>query len=95
MIKKANESIGFRYLLTEIQLYALILLELNIFYKKYWRKSEINQLLTIFLEYKIMNLLCVYFTVLLSQNLLSAGKNLLDFTNLFSPNDYKKWQNNI
>ena len=33
--KKVKEHIGFHYLLTEIQLYTLILLELNIFLKKY------------------------------------------------------------
>ena len=32
--KKVNELIGFRYLLTEIQLNNMILLELNIFLKK-------------------------------------------------------------
>ena len=33
--KKVKEHIGFHYLSTEIQLYTLILLELNIFHKKY------------------------------------------------------------
>ena len=32
--KKVKKHIGFHYLLTEIQLYILILLELNIFHKK-------------------------------------------------------------
>ena len=32
---------------------------------------------------------CVNFIVLLSQNML-AGKTLLDYTNLFSTNDYKR-----
>ena len=66
MTKKAKEHIGFHYLLTEIQLYTLILLGLNKFFKKYQTKSEINQLLTIHLEYKIMILLCVDFIVLFS-----------------------------
>ena len=65
MMKIVKEHIGFHYLLIEVQLYTLILLELNIFLKKY---SKINQLLTIYLEYKILNLLCVDFVVLLSQN---------------------------
>ena len=69
MIKIVKEYIGFHYLLTKIQLYTLILLELNIFHKKYETKSEIKQLLTIYLEYKIMNLLCVDFIVSLSQNI--------------------------
>ena len=63
MMKIVKEHIGFHYLLIEVQLYTLILLELNIFLKKY---SKINQLLTIYLEYKILNLLCVDFVVLLS-----------------------------
>ena len=33
--KKVKEQIGFQYLLSEIQLHTLILLELNIFLKKY------------------------------------------------------------
>ena len=33
--KKVKEHIGFPYLFTEIQVYTLILLELNIFLKKY------------------------------------------------------------
>ena len=35
MTKKAKEHIGVHYLLTELQLYTLILLELNIFLKKH------------------------------------------------------------
>ena len=56
-------------LLTEIQLHSLNLLELHIFHKKYYRQSEINQLFTIYLEYKIMNLSCVDFNASLSQNI--------------------------
>ena len=43
-----------------------------------------NHFLTIFLEYKITNLLCVDYIVLL------PGKTLSNYTNLFSPNEYKK-----
>ena len=57
--KKVKEQIGFYYLLTEIQLYTLILLESDIFHKKHQTKSKINQLLRIYLEYKTMILLCV------------------------------------
>ena len=45
--KKVNKHIGFHYLLMEIQLYTLILLESNMFLKKYKTKSKLNQLLTI------------------------------------------------
>ena len=35
MIKIVKEHIGFQYLLTELQLYTLTRLELNVFQKKY------------------------------------------------------------
>ena len=77
-----------------MQLYTLTLLVLNIFPKNYQIKSKIKQLLTIYLEYEIMNLLCADFIASLSQNML-AGKALLDCTYLFSPNDYKKNEKRI
>ena len=66
MTKKVKKLTGFHYLLIKIQLYTLILLKLGIFVKKYLKKLEINQLLIIYLEDKIMNLLCVDITVSLS-----------------------------
>ena len=65
MTKEAKEHTEFHYLLTEILLLTLILSELNIFLKKYFAKSKINQLLTIHLQSKIMILLYVDFFVLL------------------------------
>ena len=56
--KIVKEQIGFHYLLIEIQLYILIFLGLNMLINNYQTKSEINRLLTIYLEYKIINLLC-------------------------------------
>ena len=56
--KIVKEQIGFHYLLIEIQLYILIFLGLNMLLNNYQTKSEINRLLTIYLEYKIINLLC-------------------------------------
>ena len=53
--KKVMEHIGFHYLLSEIQLYTLILLEFNIFLK-HQTKSEIIQLHTLHSEFKKMNL---------------------------------------
>ena len=52
-----------------------------------FKKSKINQLLTIYLEYKIMNLLYVCFIVSLPHN---VSETLLYYINLFSPNNYKK-----
>ena len=63
MIKIVKGHIGFHYILIKIQRYTLILLGLNIFLYKYWKNSKINQILTIYLEYKTMNLLCVDFIV--------------------------------
>ena len=48
MIIIVNEHIGLHYLL--IELYTLILLELNMFLHMYYTKSEINQSLTTDLE---------------------------------------------
>ena len=56
--KKVKEQIGFHYLLIEIQVYTLIFLGLNKLLNNYQTKSEINPLLTMYLEYKIINLLC-------------------------------------
>ena len=43
MTEKVNEYTEFHYLLTEIQLRTLVLLELNIFPKKYSTKSKTNE----------------------------------------------------
>ena len=56
--KIVKKQIGFHYLLIEIQLYTLIFLGLNKLLNNYQTKSEINPLLTMYLEYKIINLLC-------------------------------------
>ena len=48
----------------------------------------INQLLTTYLEYKMMILLYVDFIVLFHR-IYACRKFLLDYTNLFSPNNYK------
>ena len=87
MIKQVNKHIGFDYLLTEIQLYTLILLELNIFLKTYRIKSKINLPHATYLEYKIMIL---YVSILFYHfhRIYAWRKTLLDYTNLFSPNDY-------
>ena len=64
-------------------------LELNL-YQKYQTKWKVNQLLTIYLEYKIMNLLfCVFYGITFIEYMLVV-KTLLDYTNLFSPNDHKR-----
>ena len=64
--KKVRRHIGFHYLPTEIRFCTLILLELNIFRKKYYRKSKGNPPFATYLEYKLMILLCGIFIVSLS-----------------------------
>ena len=50
----------------------------------------INQLLAIYLECKTIILLCVDFIAFIEYML--AGKILVDYTNLFSLNGYKKYK---
>ena len=64
--KQVKKHIGFHYLLTQIQLCTLILLELSMFLKMYQTKSKINLSLTTYEEYNLIILLCVDFIVLLS-----------------------------
>ena len=71
-------------------MYTLILLELKTFLKKYSTNSEINQLLATYLEYKIMNLLCVDSICIAFIEYMLAGKTWLDYTDLFSRDYYKK-----
>ena len=63
--KQVKKHIGFHYLLTQIQLCTLILLELSMFLKMYQTKSKINLSLTTYEEYNLIILLCVDFIVLL------------------------------
>ena len=51
----------------------LILLELNIFLKKYYTKPGKNQLLIIYLVYKMMSLLCEFYIAFIEDML---GKKL-------------------
>ena len=75
MTNQVKQHIVFHYLLTEIQLCSLILLELNIFLKKDWTKSMINRLLVTDLEYSLMTLLCMDFIA--SIKYMTAGKTRL------------------
>ena len=64
--KKIKRTHWFLLFIDKIQLCTLILLEINIFHKKYQAKAKINLSLKIYLEYKIMILFCVDFIVFLS-----------------------------
>ena len=91
MTNKVMERIMILYLLTKIELCSLILLELNTFCKKILSKikdlkSIIHNILRTQDNDSIMYGFC-------SNALIAyifAGKVLLHFTKLFSPNDYKR-----
>ena len=52
--------------------------------------SEINQLLIIYLEHTINEfIMCGFYCIAFIEYML-AGKTLLNYTNLFPPNNYKK-----
>ena len=52
--------------------------------------SEINQLLITYLEHTINEfIMCGFYCIAFIEYML-AGKTLLNYTNLFSPNNYKK-----
>ena len=72
--------------MTEIQLHTLILLELNIFLTKHEIKSFTHNLFRIQDDDSIM---CGFYCIAFIEYML-AGKSLLNYTNLFSPNDYKR-----
>ena len=82
MIKIVKEHIRFHYLLKEIQLCTLILLELNVFPQEVLNKIGDKSIThNIFRIEGNESIMCEY---------MLAGKTLLDYTNLFSPNYYKK-----
>ena len=94
--KKVKEHIGFDCLLREMQLYTLIFFEFNIIlnqYKSIMKINLINQDKSIMRnivrtknnESVMLGFYCIAFI----EHML-AGKALLDYTHLFSPNDYKK-----
>ena len=72
--------------MTETQKWTLIILELNIFLKKFKANSKINQLLIIIQsdDFIMCGLYCIAFI-----EHMIPRKILLDYTNIFSLNDYK------
>ena len=83
MTKIVKEHIGFHYLLIEIQLYTLILLEVL---NKIRHKSITHNIFRIQDNESTMSgFYCIIFI-----KYMVAGKTLLDYADLFSPSDYKK-----
>ena len=70
--------------------YILIALELNIFQKKLTNSGEDENIITNIYRIQACNLImCGYFCVGFIDFMLK-GKNLLEYKNLFSSNEYKK-----
>ena len=88
MIKKVILHIGFLYLLTEVHLFTLILLEFipQEISSNIKHKSITHNTFRIQGNKSIMS---GFYCITLIEYML-AVKTLLDYTNLFSPNDYKK-----
>ena len=90
MINKGNEHIVFHYLLTKLRLCTLILLELNIFLKKVLNKVKDKSIAhSIFRTQSYNGMICRFYCMAFKEHMI-AGKNLLDYTNSFSLQDYKK-----
>ena len=88
-IRKVKEHVRFHYLLTKKQRCTLILLELNIPFKKYQTNSEITQLLSIFRIniFRIQDnksVMSGFYRISFTEYMLG------DYTDLFSPNERKK-----
>ena len=92
MIKIVKEHMGSHYshyLLWEIQLYTLIILELNIFLRKYWKSKILTFTYNIFRINGDESITCGFCCIAFIEFIL-ARKTLSDYTNLISSNDYKK-----
>ena len=83
---KIRAGIGLLYLLKLMKLFILVVLAWNIFLKKLINLLVIKKLKRIQAYDSIMyGYFCIEFI-----NYMLKGKTLLDYTNLFSPNDFKK-----
>ena len=71
--------------------HSLIVLEVNIFWKKLENSLKINHVLTnIYRIQACDSIMCRYFCVGFI-NFMLKSKSLLEYTNLFSPNEYENY----
>ena len=85
-----DDNNGFHYLLTEIQLHTLISLELSNVPQEVLNKIKDKSIThNIFRIQNNESAMCGFYCIAFTEYMLS-GKTLLDYTNLFPPNDYKK-----
>ena len=76
--------------MTEVQLYTFILSELNIFQKKVLNKVKDKSIThNIFRIQDNDSIMCEFICIAFIEYML-AGKTLLNYTSLFSPNNNKK-----
>ena len=91
MIKKVKEHIGFHYLLTEI-----LGVYLGSFGIEYILQEVLNKIRDKSITHNIFkiqdneSIMCEFNCIAASIEYVLAGKALLDYTNLFSLNGYKK-----
>ena len=82
--------IGLLYFVTEMKLFILIALVLNMFLKKFKNLLEKKNIKANICRVQANNsVMCGYFCIG-SIDFMLAGKKLTDFTNLFYPYDFKK-----
>ena len=82
--------IGLLYYVTEMKLFILIVLVLNMFLKKLKNLLAIKTIKANTFQAQANNsVMCRYFCIGFIDFML-AGKKLTDYTNFFSPHDFKK-----
>ena len=87
MNMQMQADIGLLYFVTELKLFFSIALVLNMFLKKFVGNENIKA--NIFRVQANDSVMYGYFCIVLIGFML-AGKKLTDFTNMFSPYDFKK-----
>ena len=76
--------------MTEVQLYTFILSELNIFQKKVLNKVKDKSITHNIFRIQDNDSIMCQFTCIAFMEYMLAGKTLLNYTSLFSPNNNKK-----
>ena len=88
MNMQMQADIGLLYFVTELKLFFSIALVLNMFLKKFVGNENIKA--NIFRVQANDSVMYGYFCCIIFIGFMLAGKKLTDFTNMFSPYDFKK-----
>ena len=86
MTKKVMEHIRFHYLLTEIELCTLVLLELNKFFKIYYKIIKDKSINHNISRIQSDDFIMYWFYCITFIEYLIAGKSFLDYSNLYFSN---------